>query len=225
MTGHMSTNSPSMTPPVGVVGPMDRTTSPVPGWVAVVSIMLGILGLLCWGQQGVSTLLADMSALKDAGLDFSPGHQSAALAGYLVNIALAILLLVGGLKAKSGNQHAAAALLRGWSWLKLLSVAGGLVVAWVFLDELVIMNRIGLEQAIAEVASEADAAESSGATDAQVAFSASLLERLTIGLVVLSAAMQAAWPCVVLAIVPSKVQVEQASGVRQGDPGLPERGI
>lgn len=182
---HMST----MTPPSeAAVAPM--RTKPVPGWVAVVSIVLGILGMLCWGQQGISWLLMDVSQLEAQELDLSSGHRVLALVGYVVNLALAITLLVGGLRANGGAQLAAAGLLRCWAWLKLLAVAAGLVVAWVFFDELVQMYRLMVEEA---------ARESGGAMDE---FGDDLLVRMSVALLVVSAAIQMIWPCVVLSVVP-----------------------
>jgi len=209
-----SGNTPGLgqaTPPVGM-------TRPVPGWVSTVSIMLGILGLLCWGWQGVGTLLSDMADMEAAGLTLSDGHQSLALVGYAVNIALAILLLVGGLKATAGNQLGAAVILRGWSWLKFLSIAGGLVIAWVFFDDLVAMNRIEMDRALAQTADAATDADGSGTRDA---FSDEVLVRMSIGFVVVQAAVLAAWPFVVLAVVPSASSLMPMTGSDKST--LPDR--
>ena len=210
-----------MTPAAGQRIQDVRTTSPIPGWVAIVSIMLGIAGLLYWGWQGIDTLRVDMAAMEAAGLKLSDGHRSILLVSCLVNVALAILLLVGGLTANAGNQLGAAALLRGWSWLKLAAVAAGLAIAWAFFDDLVMMNRFGVEEALAPTADDASTAAPPGAPEG---FSDALFVRLSIAVVVLQAALLSAWPCVVLAVVPTRSQLEgagQSKATKAVD--LPER--
>ncbi|MCH2136395.1 MAG: hypothetical protein MK101_07415 [Phycisphaerales bacterium] len=191
---------------VNQLGVKTTATLPVPGWVAITSIILGVLGLLCWGQQGISSLFTDTAALEAAGVQLSPAHRGLAIAGYVVNIVLALWLLTGGLKANAGNQQAASGLLRCWAWVKLASTALGLVVAWAYFDELLKMNEVMFAKA-----AEASA-EKGSAQESLDAFGSDLVERMSIALIVLSGAVQALWPCIVLVVVPRRGDDETIIG-------------
>ena len=48
----------------------------VPPWVAVVSIVIGVLGLLCWGGMGIMSVAASSLVDSPEGtLEPSAGHQ------------------------------------------------------------------------------------------------------------------------------------------------------
>lgn len=181
--------NPAMTPVPEPTGGKDLVP-PVPGWVAIISIILGILGLLCWGQQGIASMFADTEALQASGLDLSEANRVLAIVGYLVNLTLSILLLVAGFRANAGRQIQAAGQLRLWAWLKLASAAFGALVSWAFFHELLQMNTIMFQEAAKE------------AGETLEGFGEDTMHRLTIVLLVVSVAIQAIWPCVVLAIVP-----------------------
>jgi hypothetical protein len=80
------------------------------------------------------------------------------------------------------------------------------VIAYVYFDDLVAMNRTGLAQALAESATATNelAPTESAAGAPDEAFSKGLIERLSVAIVLIQAAVLAAWPCIVLAVVPRK---------------------
>jgi hypothetical protein len=178
-----------------------QSVATVPRWIAIVSIILGVIGLLCWAGQGTAMLLADPAELQAQGLSLSGWHETLAVAGHVVNTLLALLLLVAGVRLlNSGGQGSA--LLRGWAWLKLLSIAVGLVIAFLFFDELLMMNESMVRAEMAKTAQDGkDAAEASGIDEDWVK---AMGRGVTIASIAIGGVVQLIWPIIVLAVVRSR---------------------
>ena len=189
--------SPSLQPePTG-----PANAKPVAGWIAVMSIIFGVLGLLCWGVQSVGGMLTDSTALEEAGIQVSSVNVVVSMASYLFNLVLAVLLTIAGAKAVSGQSGK---LLRMWAGLKLLSVALGLVIAFVFFDDIVAMMAAEMDKSFAE----ANAAAAEQNPDSTVPFDEadeanirSFAKGLGVALIAVHAVLHTIWPVIVLICV------------------------
>ena len=182
-----------MTPPTSDLQPR----AAVPRWIGVGSIILGVVGLLCWGGQGATMLLTDAAELEASGLSLSPGHQAMAVVGYVANTLLAVLLLVAGVRSLNGDGQGVG-LLRGWAWLKLLSVCVGLVTVFLYYDELLQMNEGMIREEMVNAAQEG--AEEAEAAPIDEDWVKVLGRGMTIGSVAIGSVVQAIWPIIVLAV-------------------------
>jgi len=189
-----------MTPPEGMTPELTSepklsvVCSGVPKWIAVCSIIFGILGLLCWGGNGAATWFTEGGEVEAA---MGSGHLAISIATALVNFVLAIVLIVAGSKAMSMGSGC---LLRTWAWLKLLAVALGLVVTFIYFDEIMTavtseMNEVIEEQSTAAAAQGADTPQLDEDT------MASLGKGFGIGALAVQALIQVIWPIIVLSCV------------------------
>jgi hypothetical protein len=189
-----------MTPPEGMTPELtpepnlSARCADVPKWIAVCSIIFGILGLLCWGAQGAASMFTDVGQAEEA---MGSGHLAMSIAGALVNFALAILLIVAGSKAMSMGSGC---LLRMWACLKLLAVALGLMVTAIYFDEIMSAVTGEMSQAIEEQ-SKAAAAQGADAPQLDEDTIASLGKGFGIGAIAVQALIQVVWPIIVLSCV------------------------
>jgi len=189
-----------MTPPEGMTP--DLTPEPnlssgcagVPKWIAVCSIIIGIIGLLCWGGQGAATWFTEAGEVEAA---MGSGHLAMSITTALVNFGLAIVLIVAGSKAMSLGSGC---LLRTWAWLKLLIVALGLVVTFIYFDEIMTAVTGEMSQAIEEQ-SKAAAAQGADTPQMDADTMASLGKGFGIGAIAVQALIQVVWPIIVLSCV------------------------
>lgn len=162
----------------------------VPQWVAVVSIVIGVLGMLCWGGQGVLA----MSLQGIEGVDIplaSAGHQLFEQCGFLAATVLGIWLIVAGSGAAGGSSWGRAAI-RSWAWIRILIAVIGLVGAFYWFNEVLAASMQALQQEMTQaVAEDATPAETPAITES------AMRAILTIWLVAMSVAI-CIWPVVVL---------------------------
>ena len=183
-----------MTPELTAEPKLSAGCSGVPKWIAVCSIIFGIMGLLCWGARGAGTMFTDAGQAEAA---MGSGHLAMSIAGALVNFALAILLIVAGSKAMSMGSGC---LLRMWACLKLLAVALGLMVTAIYFDE--IMSAVTGEMSqVIEEQKKAAAAQGADAPQIDADTMVSLGRGFGIGAIAVDALVQVIWPIIVLSCV------------------------
>jgi len=161
-----------------------------PGWVGVVSIVLGVLGIACWGGQGV---MAEVGRATMETFEQSPGHRAFEAGGYIAGTVLGLLLLVGGIGVLSRAAWGGG-VLRLWAWLRLLVMVIGLIGAFYWLDEVVAAARISMEQ---------EAAAGPGTTvaaDEEFVLPDAALRGFAIGWLVVVNAAACIWPIIVLVL-------------------------
>ena len=189
-----------MTPPEGMTPELtpepnlSARCADVPKWIAVCSIIFGILGLLCWGAQGAEAYFTDAG---QAEATMGSGHLAMSIAGALVNFALAIMLIVAGSKAMSMGSGC---VLRMWACLKLLAVALGLMVTAIYFDELMsaMTDMVG---PMVEEQNKAAAAQGADAPQIDADTMASFTKGMGIIMIAAGALVQVIWPIIVLSCV------------------------
>ena len=166
-----------------------RSTT-VPLWLGVVSIVVGALGLLCWGGQATMFLgSAPVEGLPEQ----SEGHRLFEASGYLIATALSLWLIISA-AAATGGANWARSLLRWWAIVRIVVAVIGIVGAYLWLDEIVRFSMAAMEQQIAEATSE-------GATPAETPTLTEPAIRAIISIwIVVSTAAVCAWPVVVLIV-------------------------
>ena len=164
----------------------------VPPWVAVVSIVIGVLGLLCWGGIGVMSIAANsLVALPEGMPEPSAGVQMFQAAGYIAGVVLGIWLIVAGSGAAGGRAWGLM-MLRGWAVIRIIMAIIMLIGAFYWLDESV----RSIDSAMQAQADQANAAGSEAAD--MPSLTPSALRVIAIGWVCLQAVVVSIWPLIVL---------------------------
>ena len=161
----------------------------VPGWIGIVSIVLGMLGLMCWGAQGVSVVFTRLSSNADM-IEPTLAHRVFVAGEPVAGTVLGILLLVGGIGVLRGLSWSVG-VLRLWAWIRLLIVIVSLVATFYWMDETIEMTKVAMAQEM-EAAPETVDSDFSLTDDALRGF-------MTIWVIVISAAA-CIWPILVLAL-------------------------
>lgn len=147
----------TFTPDEPTLTPANSSRPSVPPWVAIVSIVIGALGLLCWGAQLSSVYSAYTGGAQPEGMpDMTTAHRVFEAGGMIVGVLLGIMLIAGGIGGY-GRKAWAPTLLRTWAVLRLIVAAIGLVVAFVYVDELVQMQQVTMQEMMAEARASGDA--------------------------------------------------------------------
>ena len=119
-------------------------------WIGVVSIVIGVLGLFCWGSQGIMVLMQPGFASMPEGMpEKSSGHMAMEAVGYIATVLLGLILIVAG-SGVMGKATWARGLLRFWAWLRLLVMVMMVIVAISWMNELVAESMWGLESEAAQ---------------------------------------------------------------------------
>jgi hypothetical protein len=173
--------------------PLSAWTPEVPQWVAVVSIVIGVLGMLCWGGQGAMALgMAGMDHAEDMPMP-TGGHAAFEMFGYGSATLLGLWLIIAGSGAASGAEWGRGAL-RSWAWIRILLAIIGLVGAFYWFSNVLEASMDYVEQQMAEAAAEdAPPAEIPAVTESAVR------AKKTVWIVVMSVAI-CVWPAVVLIV-------------------------
>ncbi len=162
----------------------------VPQWVAVISIVIGVLGILCWGGQGYLSMT--MGGME--GIDVTVptgGHRVFSMFGFFSATLLGIWLIVAGAGAAGGSMWGRAAI-RWWAWIRILLVVVGLIGTFYWFDEVLDISMQAVQQDIDQaIAEDATPAETPTITVA------AMRAILTIWYVAMSVAV-CIWPIVVL---------------------------
>ena len=168
-------------------------TPEVPQWVAVISIVIGVLGILCWGGQVVMSLaLAGTAGVSDMPVP-SGGHAIFEMFGYGSATVLGLWLIVAGSGAAAGKDWGRG-LLRGWAWTRIVIALIGVVGAFYWFDEVLAVSMETIRQQMAEaVAEDASPAEVPAITES------AMRAIVLIWLVVVTVAI-CIWPTLVLIV-------------------------
>ncbi len=171
-----------------------QSDRPVATWIGVISIVLGILGLLCWGGQAAMVLAGmGVAELPEGMPEQSPAHEAFSAAGYIAGVVLAVWLLAAGIGVTTCASWARRCL-RGWAWTRILVAILGLIGAFVWIDELVAANAFALDQEIAKAAEEgADVGNTPLLTE-------DALESITMLFIVVQTSAVLIWPVMTLFI-------------------------
>jgi hypothetical protein len=164
----------------------------VPPWVAVVSIVIGVLGLLCWGGIGIMSIAASSLVDSPEGMpEVSAGHQIFEVASYIAGVVLGIWLIVAGSGAAGGRAWGLT-MLRGWAFMRIIVAIIVLVGFFYWLDE-VVAATVGVmqEQVAQATAAGSEAAEMPSLTEGA-------LQAIMIGWICLQAVAVCIWPLIVL---------------------------
>ena len=168
----------------------------VPQWVAVVSIVIGVLGILCWGGQGIFA----MSMQGVEGVDMpesSRGHLLFERFGFIAATLLGIWLIVAGAGAAGGSIWGRTAI-RSWAWIRILLAVIGLIGAFYWFDEVLSASLQAVQKEMAQaVAENAPPANTPSITES------AMRAILTIWVVAMSVAI-CVWPVVVLIVTRRK---------------------
>ena len=163
----------------------------VPQWVAVVSIVIGVLGMLCWGGQGV--LAISMQGIEGVDMpESSRGHLLFERFGFISASLLGVWLIVAGAGAAGGSSWGRTAI-RSWAWIRILLAVISLIGVFYWFDEV-------LSGSLQAVQSQMDQAIAENATPAETPTITESAMRaiLTIWVVSMSVAI-CIWPVIVLA--------------------------
>jgi hypothetical protein len=136
-----------------------------PQWVAIVSIVLGVLGLLCWGGQFFMVSVSAMGSMDGAAKmpEMSSAYRVFMVSGYISGVVLGMWLIIAGSGAAAGSSWARS-MLRGWAWVRLLVAVAGLVGAWYWFDEVVAQSMVSMQSEFADVAAKVNDNGTSPAT-------------------------------------------------------------
>lgn len=164
----------------------------VPPWVAVVSIVIGVLGLLCWGGMGIMSVAASSLVDSPEGtLEPSAGHQMFEAASYIAGVVLGIWLIVAGSGAAGGRAWGLT-MLRGWAVIRIIVAIIVLVGFFYWLDEVVAATVDAMQEQVAQAtAAGSDAADMPSLTEGA-------LRAITIGYICLQTVAVSIWPLIVL---------------------------
>ena len=132
----------------------------VPQWVCIVCIVLGILGLLCWGGQGLMMMVPE--GLASEMPEPSPDFRGWMYVQYFAGVILGIWLIVAGSGGLSGASWARSAV-RWWAWVRLLLALISILVAWQWFDEVVDQSMVSMR---AEMAAAPDLSNDNATTAA-----------------------------------------------------------
>lgn len=168
----------------------------VPQWVAVVSIVIGVLGILCWGGQGILAIIMQGAEGVDMP-ESSRGHLLFERFGFIAATLLGIWLIVAGAGAAGGSSWGRTAI-RSWAWIRILLAVIGLIGVFYWFDEV-------LSGSLQAVQSQMDQAVAENATPAETPTITKSAMRaiLTIWVVAMSVAI-CVWPVVVLVVTRRK---------------------
>ncbi|MCP4758552.1 MAG: hypothetical protein GY894_00355 [Planctomycetes bacterium] len=162
----------------------------VPQWVAVVSIVIGCLGILCWGGQGLISVTVESVLEMPQNLpEQSAGHQAFEVSGYIAGTVLGLWLIVAGFGAVTEASWGRGGL-RLWAITRIVLAIIGALGAINWLDESVAMQYQTLQ------------AESlqDGETAAAVPFSEEAIRVFTIGAIAVTTVAVCIWPILVLVV-------------------------
>ncbi len=168
-------------------------TPEVPQWVAVVSIVIGVLGMLCWGGQGAMALgMAGMDHADDMPMP-TGGHAVFEMFIYGSATLLGLWLIIAGSGAASGAEWSRGAL-RWWAWIRILLAIIGLVGAFYWFNNVLEASMGLVDQQMAEaVSDDAPTAEIPVVTEN------AMRAIMTVWIVVVSIAISV-WPVIVLIV-------------------------
>ena len=168
----------------------------VPQWVAVVSIVIGVLGILCWGGQGVLAIIMQGAEGVDMP-ESSRGHLLFERFGFIAATLLGIWLIVAGAGAAGGSSWGRTAI-RSWAWIRILLAVIGLIGAFYWFDEVLSASLQAVQKEMAQaVAENAPPANTPSITES------AMRAILTIWVVAMSVAI-CVWPVVVLIVTRRK---------------------
>ncbi|MDP7070243.1 MAG: hypothetical protein QF561_02730 [Phycisphaerales bacterium] len=170
------------------LAPLSRAS--VPQWVAVVSIVIGCLGILCWGGQGLRSMFA--STMTDVPQNQPPqssGHRAFEAGGYIAGVLLGLWLIVAGSGSVSGAAWGRTGL-RIWAVARIVVAIIGVLGAIYWLDEVV---------AASFQAMQADLAQGDEAAAATPPLTEESLRAFTIGAIAVTTIAVCIWPILVLA--------------------------
>ncbi len=168
-------------------------TPQVPQWVAVVSIVIGVLGMLCWGGQGAMALgMAGMDHADDMPMP-TGGHAVFEMFIYGSATLLGLWLIIAGSGAASGAEWSRGAL-RWWAWIRIPLAIIGLIGAFYWFNNVLEASMGLVDQQMAEaVSDDAPTAEIPVVTEN------AMRAIMTVWIVVVSIAISV-WPVVVLIV-------------------------
>ena len=168
----------------------------VPQWVAVVSIVIGVLGILCWGGQGI--LAMSMQGVEGVDMpESSRGHLLFERFGFISASLLGVWLIVAGAGAAGGSSWGRPAI-RSWAWIRILLAVVSLIGAFYWFDEVLSASLQAVQKEMAQaVAENAPPANTPSVTEP------AMRAILTIGVVAMSVAI-CVWPVVVLIVTRRK---------------------
>ena len=168
----------------------------VPQLVAVVSIVIGVLGILCWGGQGVLAIIMQGAEGVDMP-ESSRGHLLFERFGFIAATLLGIWLIVAGAGAAGGSIWGRTAI-RSWAWIRILLAVIGLIGAFYWFDEVLSASLQAVQKEMAQaVAENAPPANTPSITES------AMRAILTIWVVAMSVAI-CVWPVVVLIVTRRK---------------------
>jgi hypothetical protein len=111
-----------------------------PMTVGIISIVLGALGLLCYGCNSGSTLITPMMVSSIPEDQRPPTPQGVQLIMQIVQMCVSFLLslwlLIGGI-GLTGRRGWARGTCLGWAWVKILFTALSTAISLVLLDDIV----------------------------------------------------------------------------------------
>jgi hypothetical protein len=164
----------------------------VPPWVAVVSIVIGVLGLLCWGGMGVMSIAANsLVALPEGMPEPSAGIEVFEAGGYIAGVVLGLWLILAGSGA-AGRRAWGFTMLRGWAVIRIIVAISTLIGYFYWLDEVVAVTVSSINAQAAQAAAiGSDAADMPSLTEGA-------LRAITIGWICLQALAACIWPLIVL---------------------------
>jgi len=173
--------------------PLSAWTPEVPQWIAVISIVIGVLGILCWGGQGVTAIaMAGQSGVPDVATS-TGGHAIFEMFGYVSATILGLWLIVAGSGAAAGKDWARR-LLRSWAWTRIVIAIIGVVGAFIYIDDIVALTMETVNQQMAEAASQGESpANVPGVTET------AMWAIMTIWIIVVTVAI-CIWPTLVLIV-------------------------
>ena len=165
-----------------------------PQWVAIVSIVLGVLGLLCWGGQFFMVSAMESMNGADNMPEMSSAYRVFMVSGYIFGIVLGIWLIIAGSGAAAGTSWARFTL-RGWAWARLLVAAAGLVGGWYWFDEVVAQSMVSMQSEFTDVAAKVN---DNGTSPATSPLPKETVAILTGGWILIQTLVVSVWPTIVL---------------------------
>ncbi len=163
----------------------------VPQWIAVVSIVIGCLGILCWGGQGLMSMsVSSMVDMPDNLPEQSAGHRAFETGGYVAGTLLGVWLIAAGFAAATGAAWGRAGL-RIWAVVRVVVAIVGVLGAIYWFDEVV----DAFYQAM-----QADIARGGEAAESTPALSEAAVRAFMIGAIAVTTVAACVWPILVLVV-------------------------